>query len=601
MRPSMVGVLSAGGRDQYPVSRFYARPGRRYRSGRFVLCATGAGYWSHHAPSLGVTAVVGAVSAETDWVSVAQHREFAGLRGIFALVHWEPRSQQLVLATDHRGRRPIYYTHLDGAFCFATRLTDLLALPGVASDLDEAHLAAFVADTPVGGDSTFYRDIRRLPPASYMVVTAEGASTVHEYWQPDWERRLRFSRDEDYVEEARRLLDQAVRRCLPTSGPVVCHLSGGLDSGAVAATAARLSFPSPIHALTLHPPEGVERLEPSCMFSDERAHAATVAAMHPNMRWVPLASDGLGLYDKDPSMLFHSAATPFRNIMNVAWFTPAIEHARALGAQVILGAGYGNLTLSWEGLPLLPALARKGRWQGVWHEARALARARQQPLSSVLRGHVLSPLLPTVVRQQLNRWRGQSDFIPPYSPINPAFADEQISQRRLSLWRCFDLSDSQSIRQAWLRRSQTGGSITASLEEVTGVEIRDPMADIDLLEFCFAVPDAQYLRHGTTRWLARRTLADRLPPLVINETRRGYQCPEFFHRMCLKREAIEEDLVALESSPLATRILDVARMKQLVRSWPENAAEAHEAGYMVTLHRGLHIGEFLRWVEGANR
>ena len=136
--------------------------------------------------------------------------------------------------------------------------------------------------------------------------------------------------------------------------------------------------------------------------------------------------------------------------------------------------------------------------------------------------------------------------------------------------------------------------------ELFGVEMRDPMADLDLLEFCFATPDDQYLRAGRTRWLARRVLADRLPPQVIDETRRGFQCPEFLHRMTLQREAIVEGVATLERSPLASRVLDIARMKRLAADWPRDAASTGFGDYGGMLNRGLHFGRFLRWIEGGN-
>jgi len=119
-----------------------------------------------------------------------------------------------------------------------------------------------------------------------------------------------------------------------------------------------------------------------------------------------------------------------------------------------------------------------------------------------------------------------------------------------------------------------------------------------LIEFCFAVPEDQYLRGGVTRFLARRVLADRLPAEVVNNTRLGIQCADGFQRMDRRRAAILAGVEELELSPLACRIIDVPRLKALAVHWPADAASASPEYHMV-LYRGLHFDQFLRWVESG--
>ena len=71
--------------------------------------------------------------------------------------------------------------------------------------------------------------------------------------------------------------------------------------------------------------------------------------------------------------------------------------------------------------------------------------------------------------------------------------------------------------------------------------------------------------------------------------------------MTLQRDAIVEDVAALERSPLAARILDVDRMKRLAADWPADPTEAGVGADGAVLNRGLHVGRYLRWLEGGNR
>lgn len=525
----------------------------------------------------------------------------ARCRGNFALALWDQGSGRLLLAADPLGRRTLFHARIGGLLVFSSRLRTLLALPGLPRDLDETYLAALLSDVVPEPDATLYAAIRRVPAASTMTVDPDGTLAVHRYWQPDWGRRIRHARDETYVEEARALLDQAVSRQLYGPGPTVCELSAGFDSGAVAATAARLRAPATIHALTLAAPDGVPRFDHPAIISDERPGAAAVAALYPNMAWEAVSPDGLHAFDHDPRHLFLALSGPARNAMNIGWFAFSMKRARALGAHAVLGGMLGNMTLSWGGLSGLADMARRGNWMRLWQEASALGRATGHSTAAVLRRYALKPLLPVRLQSRLDDYRGLSrPEAERFSAIHPDFArDTAIHERRLDMGNDY-LGDSETMRRRWLSRVQTLPPLLDPIGELYGVELRDPTADLDLLEYCFALPADQYLRGGTTRWLARRVLADRLPPAVLNETRRGLQCPEFLHRMTLQRDRIMEGVEALEGSALASRVLDVARMRRLVADWPTDAASTSFSDYGAVLYRGLHFGQFLRWIEGGN-
>jgi asparagine synthase (glutamine-hydrolysing) len=194
-----------------------------------------------------------------------------------------------------------------------------------------------------------------------------------------------------------------------------------------------------------------------------------------------------------------------------------------------------------------------------------------------------------------------------YSALDPAFA----AQARLTDHFArldFDPAARQSRGgyRATLCRVLQGQNLAAdgrsALRALTGLDLRDPLADSRLLEFCAAIPGDQFLRNGQTRWLARRVLADRLPPMIIENRRRGAQCPEWFDRLDARRDRIARDIAGLENSPTASRVLDIARLKALTTDWPSDPAQAMRQGdaYRFVLARGAHVGEFIRWVEGAN-
>ena len=112
-----------------------------------------------------------------------------------------------------------------------------------------------------------------------------------------------------------------------------------------------------------------------------------------------------------------------------------------------------------------------------------------------------------------------------------------------------------------------------------------------------------YRRNGIPRSFARAVLSDRLPKEILQEHRRhGASGVNWFAGLNSKRQEIATELERLESSPLANRMIDLPRLKRLMHEWPadEHAAEGRMHEFRLALSRGVHVGRFIRWVEGGN-
>ena len=97
----------------------------------------------------------------------------ARLLGDFAFAVWDTRRRILFAARDHFGVKPLYYFCSPGVFAFASELKALLPVPFVPRRLDEERVADYLLSLGEDTESTFYRDIRRLPPAHTITATGE--------------------------------------------------------------------------------------------------------------------------------------------------------------------------------------------------------------------------------------------------------------------------------------------------------------------------------------------------------------------------------------------------------------------------------------------
>src|SRR5262249_11632868 len=145
--------------------------------------------------------------------------------------------------------------------------------------------------------------------------------TARRHWQPS-RQRISLRRPEDYGEALRNLLDQAVSCRLRGIGDVGACLSGGLDSGAVVTTAARLLAGSGrrVIAFTDAPREGYNGPARPKRIIDEGPYAAATAALYPNVEHVVVRNEGRSpLADLDRK--FFLLDRPVRGICATGWST----------------------------------------------------------------------------------------------------------------------------------------------------------------------------------------------------------------------------------------------------------------------------------------
>lgn len=155
------------------------------------------------------------------------------LNGQFAIALWDKNKKRLILARDRTGIRPLFYTQTSGRLLFASEVKALFSHPDVARRLSFHALAEIFSFWSTLAPATIFEGVHTLPPGHYLVAE-QGATRVVRYW--DWsfpETRIEARPAQEYAEELRELLVDAVRLQLRADVPVGAYLSGGLDSSIV--------------------------------------------------------------------------------------------------------------------------------------------------------------------------------------------------------------------------------------------------------------------------------------------------------------------------------------------------------------------------------
>lgn len=523
----------------------------------------------------------------------------ARLIGDFVFALWDAQKRRLLLARDQMGMRTLYYYQGRGFLAFASTYPALLDLPGVPNEVDELGIADFLVLNPHYPENTFYRNVHRLPPATTAIFDHGGLSFTT-YWTAGSAPQLRLSCDEEYVEAAREQLERAVACRMRAKDAIASQISGGLDSSAVATTAARQLVPNRMFAVCSVPPEGMTLPPPTAAwYNDERPYLREIAALHPNLDIHLASSIEPHWIEKDPSVFFEAGGMPARNVTNIGWFMPGYDLVTQAGIKVLLSGQGGNPAWSYDGLRALSDLFKQGNWLHLGREL--YLTGKRAPYGwdwkRLLSREVLRPRLPSALLRLRRRIKtGEAELWSAYSMINPAFAREidlDERNRKAGHDMCFPgQQDSRTMMLAMLHKMEHGRDINTAIRTLTGIENRAPLCDIRLIDFFLSLPQQQFLQNGVSRRLARQALSDRLPASVLEKERIGMQNPEISYRMDALRSEMSAELAELAKIPLVARCIDLPRLEKTVRDWPTKGMEV-----TLALPRALNVARFLRWTK----
>jgi asparagine synthase (glutamine-hydrolysing) len=175
------------------------------------------------------------LAAWAEWGAAALSR----LNGMFAFAVFDRSTEELYLCRDRYGIKPLYYSLSGSALIFGSEAKAILAHGTLNASLDLEALLEYFTFQNLFTDRTLFAGIRLLPHGSYMKIAVDGKTSVTRWWDYDFREPARPLRREEYIEELDRLFSQAVKRQLVSDVSVASYLSGGIDSGAIAAVASR--------------------------------------------------------------------------------------------------------------------------------------------------------------------------------------------------------------------------------------------------------------------------------------------------------------------------------------------------------------------------
>ena len=445
------------------------------------------------------------------------------LRGMFAFAIWDQRKQELFIARDRLGVKPLYYVHTDdGSLYFGSEIKTLLEARAVKPELNYAVLSDYLANHAPSGEETLFRGVKRLLPG-HVMTWRDGELSIRRYWDVDFSKDD-VRDDQTYIKQWSELFRESVRLRLMADVPLGMFLSGGIDSSAIAAVMSGM-VSEPIKTFSV---AFAERE------ANELEYARLVAdAYKTNHHEIVVSPEQF--FDALPRLVWHEDE-PLAHPSSVALYFVsrlASQHVKVVltgeGSDEML-AGYGryrrtiwNLALGQRYNKFTPSVARDTIRKQI-ERMMPGGRMRQKLMRTFL---VLSPELESIyfdnfavfpapmqqnmfTRETMDRIRG---------------VDPYVELRRL-LERTKDLSLLDGLLYADIKTYLHELLMKQDqMSMATSIESRVPFLDHKLVEFTAKMPDAMKLRGGTTKYVLRESMKGVLPEKILSRSKMGFPVP----------------------------------------------------------------------------
>ena len=170
------------------------------------------------------------------------------LNGMFAFALWDIAKQELFLARDRIGKKPLYYYEDNGKFAFASEIKALLTLPDIKKDIRHDAVYDFFAYQYVPDPKTIFFHMHKIPPGYFMLIK-DGEKHLEQYWDVSFANKTNENFEQAKDRLATLLYDKTKARML-ADVKLGAFLSGGVDSSGVVAMMSQLSD-TPVNTCTI--------------------------------------------------------------------------------------------------------------------------------------------------------------------------------------------------------------------------------------------------------------------------------------------------------------------------------------------------------------
>lgn len=487
------------------------------------------------------------------------------LNGIFAFAIYDKRKNELFIARDQIGTKPLYYYHQKDTFGFASELKSFLSLQGFDRSINTTALFNYLQLLYCPGEQTPFLHVKKLLPGHFAVYNLSANTlNISTYYQVSYANIDYSKTEKEWISEVENTLLKAVESQLMSDVPIGYFLSGGLDSSLIVAMSRKLQPNKPLPCFTIATGKEYEKEG----FADDLRYAGKVADyLKVDLNVIESSTDILAFFDKMIWHLDEPQADPAPlHVYNIC--KGAIEK----NIKVLLSGTAGDDLFSGyrrhqamnlerfyryipqtlgSGLTSLSALfsaknPSSRRIKKILNEAGKSKHERMAGYFKWISSDHVVPLFNQEVRQSLNL-----NLLPDRYLINklnslPSHTSDLNKMLFLEL-------------QGFLPDHNLNYSDKMSM--ASGVETRVPFLDMPLVNLAASIPDQFKMKGNSTKYILKKVAEKYLPHDVIYRPKTGFGAPV--------REWIKNDMRAMVTERINDsmpqwNIFDMSEVKKLI-------------------------------------
>lgn len=444
------------------------------------------------------------------------------LRGMFAMAIWDETEQDLFLARDRVGKKPLLYSlQQNGDLIFGSEFNAVLQHPDISREVDNEAIDAYLSYLCVPAPMTAFKSIRKLEPGHWMKWKA-GQVNMERYWLPDFSKKIKIT-EEEAIDETTRILRESTKLRMISEVPLGAFLSGGVDSSTVVALMAQESS-GPVKTFSI----GFEEQDFSELKYAKRV-AEHVGAEYNEFIVRPNALEIL------PTLVEHYGE-PYADSSAIPTYYVAKETRKHV-TVALNGDGGDESFAGYERYAAMKAAETYRRLPGFLRRSLLEKPIEFLPTSELKRSRLRdakrflrAARLPTTERYF--RWMSTFDRDAKHKLYTAGFSSSIRS------------ADPFEFVNRWFARSNGSGNLDSNLlaDQMTylpndllvkvdiatmanSLEARSPFLDHRLIEFAASIPESLKMRRFETKSLLKKVAARLVPADVVYRRKMGFGVP----------------------------------------------------------------------------
>ena len=452
------------------------------------------------------------------------------IEGDYAIALWDADREQLVLARDRAGVKPLYFYQHDGRFIFASEIKAILEHPSVTPEVNEAALYHYLTFVTTPAPQTLFSGIQKLPAGHMLVIGRSGEVCMTQYWDALPPEFPVVRTEAEHQQNILELLRSSIKKRMMADVPFGVFLSGGVDSSAnVALMSELMSQPVRTFTVGFHDSEALNELEPARAISKRFGtnHHEVMIGRAEMLKFLP----ELVFHQDEP--IADPVCVPLYYVSKLARETGTIVVQVGEGSDEIFG-GY-----DWFRTYLQIQERFWRHAERVPLSARRVAAVLATPLvKKVLKKRMASELVRRLGANESLFWGGAVVFDETNKPsvLSPEMRGRYNGLSTYHVVREYqetiatarphsDYAARMTYLELKLRLPELLLMRVDKITMATSVEARVPFLDHHLIEYAMGLPRDLKVKGTTGKHILKRALESVLPADVLYKPKRGFGAP----------------------------------------------------------------------------